>query len=84
MKIEHYRDTSLNILYLWDCLEKHEHLSLFPHIARLAETLPTSSATIEQSFSNLKLLKTDLRNRQGESSLERLFFVGQEFREKET
>ena len=81
-KIEHYRDSSINNLHFWDRLEKHENLKILAKLARLAETLPTSSATIEQSFSNVKLLKTDIRNRLNEASLEGLFLVGQEFREK--
>ena len=65
---------------MWDKIERSERLSMIPKLARLAESLPTSSATIEQSFSNIKLIKTDLRNRLGELSLEGLILVGQEFR----
>jgi len=51
-------------------------------VVRFAEALPTSSATIEQSFSVIKLVKTDRRNRLQELSLEGLILIGQEFRIK--
>ena len=48
----------------------------------MAETLPTSSAIIEQSFSVIKLLKTDLRNKLSQHSPEGLVLVGEEYRQK--
>jgi len=80
LKIEYYRENSKNVLHMWDHIEAKEKLSILPEIVRLAESLPTSSATIEQSFSNIKLIKTDLRNRLSELSLEGLILIGQEFR----
>ena len=44
----------------------------------IAHVLPTSSAGIEQSFSYMKFLKTDLRNRMSEQTLEGLMLVAQE------
>jgi len=40
-----------------------------PKIVRVAETLPTSSASLEQNFSIILLLKTDIRNSLSEESL---------------
>ena len=81
-KIEFYRNSTNSLLHMWDRLEKEENLVFLPKIMKVAQTLPTSSATIEQSFSVIKLLKTSLRNKLSQSSLEGLVFVGQEFREK--
>ena len=82
-KILFYKETSIDTLHLWDLLEKEEKLEILPRIARIAETLPTSSAPVEQSFSIVKLLKTDIRNSLTEESLEGLMLVGEEFREKQ-
>ena len=83
LRAEYYRETSQNTLNMWDRIEKMEKWTLIPKLVRIAESLPTSSATIEQSFSNIKLLKNDLRNRLSELSLEGLILVGQEFRNKQ-
>ena len=83
LKTEFYRETSRNVLEMWDRIERIEKLTLIPRLVRFAESLPTSSATIEQSFSNIKLIKTDLRNRLGELSLEGLILSGQEFRSEQ-
>ena len=80
IKIEYYRENSKNVLHMWDHLEGKEKLTILPKIVRIAESLPTSLATIEQSFSHIKLIKTDLRNRLSELSLEGLILVGQEFK----
>ena len=45
----------------------------FPNLARLAAiliVLPVTTATVERSFSCMKLIKTRLRNRMGENTLE--------------
>ena len=45
----------------------------FPNIVSLASfaiTLPVTTATVERSFSDMKLIKTRLRNRLGEESLD--------------
>ena len=45
----------------------------FPNLvtlASLAVTLPVTTATVERSFSDMKLIKTRLRNRLGEESLD--------------
>jgi len=82
IKVEYYRNNSTSLLHMWDCIEKEEKLELLSKITKVAQTLPTSSASIEQSFSTLKLVKTPLRNKLSQSSLEGIAFVSQEFREK--
>ena len=45
----------------------------FPNLAKLAAiliVLPVTTATVERTFSSMKLIKTRLRNRMGESTLE--------------
>ena len=47
--------------------------STFPNLAKLAAiliVLPVTTATVERTFSSMKLIKTRLRNRMGESTLE--------------
>lgn len=39
-------------------------------LASVALTLPVTTATVERSFSDMKLIKTRLRNRLGEESLD--------------
>ena len=56
-------------LKMWDIIEStyvklddnSKRFSMLPSIIRTAHTLPTSSSNIEQSFSFMKLLKSDLR-----------------------
>jgi len=82
IKSDYYRDPDHSNLYMWDRLKHFEKLILLPQIVRFAEALPTSSVTIEQFFSVIKLVKTDLRNRLQELSSEGLVLIGQEFRIK--
>ena len=45
----------------------------FPNLSKLAavlEVLPVTTATVERTFSNMKLIKTRLRSRMGEDTLE--------------
>jgi len=48
----------------------------------MAQSLPTSSASIEQAFSIMKLLKTDKRNQLSNDTFEALILVNQEFKTK--
>ena len=44
----------------------------FPNLSKLAailEVLPVTTATVERTFSNMKLIKTRLRSRMGEDTL---------------
>ena len=59
----------------------------FPTLARLATIamiLPVSTATVERSFSNMKLIKTRLRNRLGDETLDQAMRVSVEGKSKLT
>ena len=81
IRIDYYQDSSKSLLHMWDRIQSNENLNLIPKIVFFAEALPTTSAGLEQSFSQIKLLKTDLRNRLEESTLEGLALISQEFSE---
>ena len=42
----------------------------FPNVAAVVNVLPVTTATVERSFSTMKLIKTRLRSRLGEDALE--------------
>lgn len=65
---------------MWDGIEHFEKLEVLPRIVRLAETLPTAPTTLEQLSLIINLIKTDLRNKLNEFSLEGFILIGQEFR----
>ena len=73
-----YRSLSFNVLHIWDQIQEREGLSLIPRIIRFAESLPTKSAEIEQNFSQTKLVKSDIRNRLHEATLEGIILISQE------
>ena len=53
-------------------------VSMFPNLSTLAKiylTIPVSTASVEKSFSQMKMIKTRLRNRIGESSLSNLMKI---------
>ena len=59
----------------------------FPTLARLttiAMILPVSTATVERSFINMKLIKTRLRNRLGDETLDQAMRVSVEGKSKLT
>ena len=60
-------------------LTSHEMLvTMFPNLSALANicmSLPVSTASVERSFSQMKMIKTRLRNRIGESSLNHLMLI---------
>jgi len=66
---------------MWDLLERHENFEILARLVKIAETLPTSSSPLEQSFSVIKLLKTDIRNSISEESLEGLILIGDQYRD---
>jgi len=72
-------DNNFTILEMWDNIERsgYHNLAL---LAKVAQTLPTSSANIEQTFSEVKLFKTKQRNQLNERSLESLLIVNQELK----
>ena len=53
-------------------------VTMFPNLCALANicmSLPVSTASVEQSFSQMKMIKTRLRNCIGESSLNHLMLI---------
>jgi len=84
LRIDYYQDSSLNTLHMWDQIQVKENLTIIPRIIKFAESLPTTNAGIEQSFSQIKLLKSNLRNRLHGSTLEGLILISEEFKAKKT
>jgi len=77
----YYKKDKKNSLQIWDRVE-NDGFVLLSTLAKTAQTLPTSSATIEQSFSLMKLAKTDKRSRLSEENLQALMLTSQYYREK--
>lgn len=58
---------------------------MFPNLHKLATlclTIPVSTASVEQSFSKMKLIKTHLQNSLGECNLSHLMKITTESPEK--
>ena len=68
-----------NTLKLWDMIGE-DGIELITKVVQTAQALPTTSASIEQAFSILKLFKTDKRNQLCDDSLEALMLINEEFR----
>ena len=68
-----------NVSYVLTSLLQNDTLKAgFPNLERLASiaiVLPVTTATVERSFSDMKLIKTRLRNRLGEYSLDQAMRV---------
>ena len=59
--------------------------TMFPNISTLANiclSIPVSTASVERSFSQMKLIKTRIRNRTGQSSLSYMMKIAIETPEK--
>ena len=59
--------------------------TMFPHLSTLANvciTTPVGTASVERSFSQMKMIKTRLRNRMGEKSLFYLMKIATESSQK--
>jgi len=75
-------------LYLWDLIEGTsetiEGISKYPFLSlifRTAHSLPTSSAGLEQSFSNLKLVKNALRSNLIEETTQALILISEKYQD---
>ena len=55
---------------------------LLSQIMRYLHSLPTTSANVEQSFSVMKLFKTDLRNNLKEETLQSLLLIHQKYQKE--
>ena len=67
-----------NVKAVLKCLKDNDVQSVFPGLTLLLKTyatIPVTTASVERSFSKLKLIKTQLRNRCGESRLSDLLLL---------
>ncbi len=72
-----YRESSCSDV-LSDLLTNHTLKAGFPNLERLASLcviLPVTTATVERSFSDMKLVKTRLRSRLSEETLDQAMRV---------
>lgn len=77
--IEKYRKEDDAVLSMWNAIEKAGYRKL-AMLANAAQTLPSGSSDIENTFSETKLFKTLLRNQLSDQSLEALLLIDQEFK----
>jgi len=77
-------------LHLWDLIQGvslsedgNSKYPLLSKVFRIAHSLPTSSSGIEQVFSSLKLVKSNLRNRLNENTVQSLILILQKFNDEE-
>jgi len=68
-------------LYLWDLVQRTSDFELLPSVFGVAHALPTSSASVEQAFSFAKLVKTAIRNRLSEHTLQSILMICEEYKE---
>jgi len=79
-----YETNSLNLLHILDHIEKDSNnsTSFFIHLLKLskaAKSLPTSSSDVEQVFSDIKLIKTLLRNKLSAEKVEAILLLIQSY-----
>ena len=63
---------------MFEIFKEHNAHIIFPTLFKLTKiyaTLPVSTATVERSFSKLKLVKTRLRNQCGQEQLSDLLLL---------
>lgn len=75
-----YRDMTRSNLDMWQTIQASGHVSLPKNSENSPH--PTSSADVKQTFSDTKLIKTILRNRPSDASLEALLIIDEEARLK--
>ena len=78
-----YEKDAHNVFHVWDRIEQDQsnniHFVLLPKLANIAQSLPTSSADVEQTFSGVKLIKTLLRNKLSAEKVEAILLLIQAF-----
>ena len=72
------KQSSLSLLSL---IEKRFDFLYLPKVFHIAHSLPISSAAVEQTFSLMKLMKTAVRNRLQELTLQSLLMIHQEYKD---
>lgn len=82
------KEAKKSSLYLWDLIKQMENngdeMEAFPLLNKIFQTahaLPTSSSGVEQSFSSMKLIKSAIRNRLHEETVQSLMMICEEHRE---
>ena len=74
-------------LQLQELITNDMLVTMFPNVSKIASigvTMPVSTASVERSFSQMKLIKTRLRNSLSESTLAQLMRIAIESPEKLT
>ena len=78
-----YENGTSDILHIWDNIEQDNSegfkFILLPKLVNAAQTLPTSSSGVEQTFSGVKLIKTLLRNRLSADKVEAILLILQSY-----
>jgi len=77
-------------LMLWDIIQENSDLDIYENcsyqhlskIMKVAHVLPTSSAGVEQTFSSLKLIRSSIRNRLKEDTVQSLLMISEEFKDE--
>jgi len=83
------KEAKKSALFLWDLVkqlsdqeDEGSGYKLLDKLFLTAHALPTSSAGVEQSFSYIKLIKSAIRNRLHEDTLQSLVMISEEHRDK--
>ena len=78
-----YEHGATNMIEVWDRIEEDMtsgfQFTLLPKLAKIAQSLPTSSSDVEQIFSGIKLIKTLLRNRLSAEKIESILLIIQAY-----
>jgi len=78
-----YEQGTSDILHIWDRIEQDNSenfkFTLLPKLVNAAQSLPTSSSDVEQTFSGVKLIKTLLRNRLSVDKVEAILLILQSY-----
>jgi len=80
-RIPHYLSLKRvkNSFHLWDIIQQSERFKYLPKVVSAAQTLPTSSSAIEQTFSVMGLFKNEKRSQLSPEGLEALLLLHQNY-----
>ena len=71
------------MIEVWDRIEDDVtngfQFTVLPKLVKMAQSLPTSSSDVEQTFSGIKLIKTLLRNRLSAEKIESILLIIQAY-----
>ena len=78
--INKYKENPEDTIYkIWENVGRSNNFNDLCHLVKVAFTLSTSLKNVEQSFSILKLYRTDQRNRLKDENLEGIILIKEEF-----